>query len=62
MPNENINNNADNIVLNGTTIAINVAITINGPNGMYSSVFFIFVANKNMLIIAQIKNKRILFC
>ena len=34
---------------------INVAITINGPNGMYSSDFFSLVASKTMLSIAPIK-------
>ena len=31
------------ICSNGTYMLINVAITINGPNGIYSSDFFIFV-------------------
>ena len=34
---------------------MNVAITINGPNGIYSSDFFIFVINNTMLSIAPIK-------
>ena len=37
---------------------INVPITINGPNGMYSSDFFILVTSKNILKIAPIKNER----
>ena len=36
-------------------ILINDAITINGPNGMYSSDFFIFVASNKMLRIAPIR-------
>ena len=35
---------------------INVPNTINGPNGIYSSIFLIFVANKSILNIAPIKN------
>lgn len=41
----------------GTNIVINVLITINGPNGIYSSVFFILVISKMMLKIAPIKNE-----
>lgn len=36
---------------------INVAITINGPNGIYSSDFFIFVISNTILSIAPIKNE-----
>jgi len=36
---------------------MSAAITINGPNGMYSSVFFILVASKTILIIAPNKNR-----
>ena len=43
------------IVLYGTNITINVAITINGPNAMYWSIFLIFVARKMILKIAPIK-------
>ena len=35
---------------------INVPITINGPNGMYSLDFFIFETNSTILKIAPIKN------
>lgn len=35
---------------------MNVPRTINGPNGIYSSIFFIFVANNIILNIAPIKN------
>ena len=38
-------------------ILINVAITINGPKGMYSSDFFIFVINKITLNIAPIRKE-----
>ena len=48
-------NNIIVIVLYGTNITINVAITINGPNAMYWSIFLIFVARKIMLKIAPIK-------
>ena len=44
------------IVSNGTYILINVPITINGPNGIYSLDFLIFVINSNTLNIAPIKN------
>lgn len=43
-------------MLNGTNMSIKHAITMNGPNGMYSLFFFIFVTNKNMLITAANRN------
>lgn len=39
----------------GTNKTMNEAITINGPNGIYSSVVFIFVNNNMTLITAPIK-------
>ena len=36
---------------------MNVPITIKGPNGMYSSIFLIFVVNNITLNIAPIKNE-----
>ena len=47
---------ASNKMLNGTNIAISVAITINGPNGIYSFDFFILVTINIMLSTAPIKN------
>lgn len=41
----------------GTNIVIYVAITINGPKGIYSSAFFVFVITINKLMIAPIKNE-----
>ena len=55
MPKVNISNSNNFICSNGTYILINVANTINGPNGMYSSDFLILVINKTMLRIAPIK-------
>ena len=51
----NICNNIFFIVSKGTYILINVPMTMNGPNGIYSLDFFIFVTNKIMLKIAPIK-------
>ena len=42
--------------LNGTNILINVEITINGPNGIYSSDFLILVTIRITPITAPIKN------
>ncbi len=41
-PTEKITNNACFITSNGTNILIKVPNTINGPNGIYSSIFFDF--------------------
>ena len=41
----------------GTNIDINAPTTINGPNGMYSSIFLIFVINNITLNTAPIKNE-----
>ena len=56
MPNVKIYINVFFICSNGIYMLINVAITMNGPNGMYSSDFFIFVTNKPILKMAPIKN------
>ncbi len=56
IPNVNTLHNIITNILYGTNVVIKAAITINGPNGMYSSVFFFFVARRNMLIIAPSKN------
>ena len=45
------------ICSNGTYILRNVAITINGPKGIYSSDFFNFVTSNIMLSIAPIRNE-----
>ena len=42
--------------LNGTNIAITADITINGPNGMYSSLFFFFLNISVIPTIAPSKN------
>jgi len=41
---------------NGTSIFIKQAATMNGPKGIYSLFFLIFVASKNTLTIAANKN------
>lgn len=56
MPRVNILARTVKIILNGTSIFIKQAITINGPNGMYSFFFFILVASRKTLIIAANKN------
>lgn len=57
-PNVKIFNKIFIITEYGTNITINVPITINGPKGIYSSVFFILVTSKNILKIAPIRNER----
>ena len=42
--------------LNGTNIAITADITINGPNGIYSSLFFFFLNISVIPTIAPSKN------
>ena len=51
VPSVNILINTKNNTLNGTNIAIIVAITINGPNGIYSSpVFLLQIINATPII------------
>jgi len=52
----NITKSVFNNISNGTNILINVAITINGPNGIYSFDFFILVTINIIPNIAPIKN------
>ena len=57
-PNVNIFINTNFNNSNGTYILINAAIAINGPNGMYSLVFFLFTNNRTILRIAPMKNDK----
>ena len=50
-------NKTNKIVSYGINIIINVAITINGPKAIYSSIFLILVIINNILSIAPIKNE-----
>ena len=46
-------------ILYGINIKIKAPIVIKGPNGMYSSDFFLFKSTKTILTNAPIKNARI---
>jgi len=52
----NIENGYNNKISNGTNMTINDAIIINGPNGIYSSLFFFLETSKIILITAPNKN------
>ena len=55
-PNVKIVISTVNNILNGTNIVIPLAITINGPNGIYSFDFFTFININIILITAPSKN------
>ena len=56
-PSVKIFNSIFTIIEYGTKITTKTLTAIKGPNGIYSSVFFILVTSKNMLEIAPIKNE-----